>query len=73
MILHRHQLCTSDIQVAPRLKKKQRVRAERGRGVQKAGITGQSHVGVLYVSVCHLEARPLVFLVSWANAQELAA
>lgn len=33
------------------LKKKQRVRAERGRGVQKA--------------------RPLVFLVSWANAQEL--
>jgi len=33
------------------LKKKQRVRAERGRSVQKA--------------------RPLVFLVSWANAQEL--
>ncbi|CAJ1332683.1 unnamed protein product [Effrenium voratum] len=33
------------------LKKKQRVRAERGRSLQKA--------------------RPLVFLVSWANAQEL--
>ena len=58
------------------LKKKQRVQAERGRRIQKVGtflnISLFSFKSALTLQWTTWQARPLIFLVSWANAQELA-